>query len=196
MSAAEVIILAGPSGAGKTRLADRLGWPVVRLDDFYRDHDDPALPRLADGLVDWDDPRSWRQADAMGVLEQLCSGGACEVPDYDISQSRQVGTHQLDARGAAYVVAEGIFAHHLVEELRNRDLLLEAICVTQPPVVTFIRRLTRDLREKRKSARVLISRGLRLMRQQPRVVADARAHGARPMSAREAEVLLEQLTRP
>ena len=51
-----MVLLAGPSGAGKSRLAERLGLPVVRLDDFYRSHDDPALPRFDSGLVDWDDP--------------------------------------------------------------------------------------------------------------------------------------------
>ena len=59
-----VVILAGPSGSGKTRLAGRLhaehGWPVVRLDDFYRDEDDPAMPRQeALAMIDWDHPDSW-----------------------------------------------------------------------------------------------------------------------------------------
>ena len=59
-SRARVVVLAGPSGTGKSRLAARLcathGWPVVRLDDFYRDVDDPKVPVLASGLTDWDDP--------------------------------------------------------------------------------------------------------------------------------------------
>jgi uridine kinase len=29
-----VVLLAGPSGTGKSHLADSLGLPVVRLDDF------------------------------------------------------------------------------------------------------------------------------------------------------------------
>src|SRR5665811_1105500 len=62
-----VVIVAGPSGAGKSRLAahlqNRHGWPIVRLDDFYRDGDDPSLPILPMGVPDWDNPRSW-DADA------------------------------------------------------------------------------------------------------------------------------------
>ena len=45
---ARVIVVAGPSGSGKTVLCRLLsrdrGWPVVNLDDFYKDGDDPTLP--------------------------------------------------------------------------------------------------------------------------------------------------------
>ena len=44
-----MVVLAGPSGAGKSRLAERLGLPVLRLDDFYKDGDDPSLPRITTG---------------------------------------------------------------------------------------------------------------------------------------------------
>ena len=43
---AQVIVLAGPSGSGKSGLAERLGLPVLRLDDFYTDGDDATLPHL------------------------------------------------------------------------------------------------------------------------------------------------------
>ncbi|MHA7126763.1 AAA family ATPase [Janibacter indicus] len=47
-STGRVVVLAGPSGSGKSRLAARLhrahGWPVVRLDDFYKDLDAPTCP--------------------------------------------------------------------------------------------------------------------------------------------------------
>jgi len=82
-----VVILAGPSGAGKSRLAARLhaahGWPIVRLDDFYRDGDDPTLPMTELGatrLVDWDDPGSWDAAAAVRALSSLVQRGQAQVP--------------------------------------------------------------------------------------------------------------------
>ena len=68
-----VVVLAGPSGSGKSRLAARLnaahGWPIFRLDDFYRDEDDPAMPRQAAlGIVDWDHPDSWDGERAVGTV--------------------------------------------------------------------------------------------------------------------------------
>lgn len=191
---ARVIVLAGPSGAGKTRLAERLGLPVVRLDDFYRDIDDPALPMLNQDLADWDHPQSWNCDDAVAALATLCATGSVEVPDYDITISRRTGTHRLDAGGAHFVVAEGIFAHLAVAHLRQRGLLAEAICVTQNPALTFVRRLLRDLAEHRKPPLVLLTRGLRLMRAQPRVVKQAVVNGCRAMNAVEAEAHLRALT--
>ena len=69
---AKVVLLLGPSGSGKTRLAHESGLPVVGLDDFYRDLDDPALPRSEElGIVDWDHPDSW---DADRALAALAGG--------------------------------------------------------------------------------------------------------------------------
>ena len=60
------------------------------------------------------------------------------------------------------------------------------MCLRQHPLVTFWRRLTRDLREHRKPPLVLVRRGLALMRDQQRVVAHAVALGCTPVTADEA----------
>ena len=95
MQRAQVVVLAGPSGAGKSRLAERLGLPVLRLDDFYKDGDDPTLPRITHGanagLVDWDDPASWHREDALVALRELCATGRSEVPVYEIAQNGRCG---------------------------------------------------------------------------------------------------------
>ena len=88
---ARVIVLAGPSGSGKSHLAERLGLPVLRLDDFYKDGDDPTLPRLdlagGEPIVDWDDPGSWNADAAVAAVEELCRTGCTDAPVYDISTS-------------------------------------------------------------------------------------------------------------
>jgi uridine kinase len=192
-----VIVIAGPSGSGKSRLSRRLGLPVLNLDDFYKDADDPGLPcvDLAGGapIVDWDSTDSWHLPDALDTIERLCRDHRADVPTYDIALSRRTGHRVLDLDGAAHFVAEGIFAQEVVAECRARGLLVTAICVTQHPVVTFVRRLTRDLREHRKPPTVLLRRGLHLMLAQRRVVAHAASLGCRVMHPEAAHDRIRQL---
>ncbi len=186
-----VVVLAGPSGSGKTRLAHRLreehGWPVVRLDDFYRDVDDPALPREEHlGIVDWDHPDSWNADAAVAALVELVDAGTMTAPVYDIGASRAVGRHTVTAGPDDLVLAEGIFAAEIVPALREAGILHAAWCIHHRRSVTFVRRLARDLAERRKPPPVLLRRGLSLMRAEPGIVRRLTALGA--VSARPAEV--------
>jgi uridine kinase len=197
---ARVIVLAGPSGAGKSRLAERLerayGWPTLRLDDFYRDGDEPGLPRIASthedsaNTVDWDDARTWHHEDAAAALLELCRTGTADIPVYSISESRRTGSQHLDLRGATRFCAEGIFAAEVVEECRRAGVLAAAYCITQHPLMTFWRRLTRDLREHRKPPLVLLRRGIALARAQRQVVRRATAVGCRVATGDQAFVEL------
>jgi uridine kinase len=197
---ARVIVVAGPSGSGKSRLSRRLGLPVLRLDDFYKDGNDPSLPRIIDGpnagLVDWDDPASWLGDEAMAAIEALCTSGIAEVPVYDIAHDGRTGVQILALDGHPAFVAEGIFAQEIVAACRQRGHLLAAYCLRQPPVLTFWRRLVRDLRERRKPPLVLLRRGLALMRQQHQVVAACAAAGCRVAGSEEAYRELRASLRP
>ena len=198
---ARVVVLAGPSGSGKSRLASRLnathGWPIFRLDDFYRDEDDPAVPRSAElGIVDWDHPDSWRAERAIASLCELVDTGRTDTPDYDISRSRAVGHREVTARPDDLVLAEGIFAAEVVSRLREAGVLHSAWCVHHRPAVTFVRRLARDLKERRKPPLVLVRRGLALMRAEPQVIARQTELGARPARAVDVERDLASAVRP
>jgi uridine kinase len=178
-------VLAGPSGAGKSRLSARLHaayrWPVVRLDDFYRDGDDPELPTRELGgttIVDWDDPASWDASAAVRALEELLTSRFVEVPVYDIARSASVGATRIDAPPDSLVVAEGIFAAEIIDDLRNVGILHSAWCVRHGRWVTFARRLVRDLAERRKPPVVLLRRGLALTRAEPELVARMERLGA------------------
>lgn len=192
-----VILVTGPSGAGKSRLSHRVnaahGWPVVRLDDFYREHHDPDLPVSDLGIPDWDHPDSWNAEAAVAALRRLVDTGCAEVPIYDIGRSEVTGTHAVAAAPDHYVLAEGLFAARLVEPLREGGLLADALCVCHNRWVTFFRRLVRDLAERRKPPHILLRRGWTLLRQEPQIIADAVGHGARAIHPHAAETYLTQL---
>jgi uridine kinase len=178
---ARLVLLAGPSGSGKSHLAELSGLPILDLDHFYKDGDDPSLPRHATlGIVDWDDPRSWDADEALAALEQVCRLGTAEVPVYDIAHDGRVGTRLFSLDGQRAFVGTGIFAAELVSAARERGLLLDAIVVRRSRVKNFLRRLFRDLREGRKPPLTLVRRGLTLLRAEPGVVARQVGLGCRP----------------
>ncbi|MET9465155.1 ATP-binding protein [Streptomyces sp. NPDC006544] len=182
-----VVLLTGPSGSGKSSLAARSGLPVLRLDDFYKDGDDPTLP-LVDGTadIDWDSPLSWDAEAAVDAIAHLCSAGRAEVPVYDIAASARTGTEALDISRTPLFIAEGIFAADIVARCQERGLLADALCLRGRPSTTFRRRLARDLREGRKSVPFLLRRGWRLMRAERGIVARHTALGAHPCGRDEA----------
>ncbi|MEV5131620.1 uridine kinase, partial [Streptomyces sp. NPDC053705] len=182
-----VVLLAGPSGSGKSSLAARSGLPMLRLDDFYKEANDPTLPRVTGSAdIDWDSALSWDADAAVAAVAELCATGRTTVPLYDIATSSRTGRETLDIERTPLFVAEGIFAADIVERCQELGLLADALCLRGRPMTTFRRRLLRDLREGRKSVPFLLRRGWRLMRAERGIVARQTALGAYPCDKAEA----------
>ncbi|MET7378221.1 uridine kinase [Streptomyces sp. NPDC005526] len=186
-SPARVVLLCGPSGSGKSLVAARSGLPVLRLDDFYKEGDDPTLPLVAGSSdIDWDHPGSWDAEIAVEAITRLCATGSTTVPVYDIGLSARTGEETLHIGRTPLFIAEGIFAADIVGRCRELGVLADALCLSRGPVTTFRRRFLRDLREGRKSVPFLLRRGWRLMRAERTIVARQVALGAHPCDRDEA----------
>ncbi|WP_343246183.1 ATP-binding protein [Streptomyces sp. SID5785] len=182
-----VVLVSGPSGSGKSSFAARSGLPVLCLDDFYKEADDPTLP-LVPGTadIDWDSPGSWDADAALAAISDLCAKGRTQVPVYDISTSSRTGSEAFDIARTPLFLAEGIFAADIVHRCRDLGVLADALCLRGRPSTTFRRRLLRDLRESRKSVPFLLRRGWRLMRTERSIVARQVSLGAHPCGKDEA----------
>lgn len=186
-ASARVVLLAGPSGSGKSSLAARAGLPVLRLDDFYKEGDDPTLPLVADSTdIDWDSALSWDADAAVAAILELCRTGRTTVPVYSIATSCRVDREELDIGRTRLFIAEGIFAADVVARCEELGVLADALCLRGRPSTTFRRRLVRDLREGRKSVPFLLRRGWRLMRAERGIVCRQTALGAHPCAKAEA----------
>ena len=188
----KVVLIAGASGSGKSSIAHRLGLPVVRLDDFYLDHDVPGLPHKR-GMVDWDSPATWDADSAATALIHACREDRLEVPTYDIPTSRRTGFEAIDIQGASLLLAEGIFAAELLEPLTSAGVLADAVYLDQSRFVTAFRRFARDVGESRKPIPALVKRGVALTRAEPAMVARWRECGLRPLPINDAEAVLRGL---
>lgn len=197
MGARRIVLLAGPSGSGKSRVARLSGATLLRLDDYYLDADHAGLPRTGFGIADWDDPGTWDAEGALAALVSLATTGTAEVPTYDIALSRRVGSQTLTLPAPAagervVVVAEGIFAPHLLPRARAAGLSVTGIWLDRPRWATFAMRLARDLRERRKPPWVLLRRGLALLRDEPEAARRALALGCVPMTLTAAQATIER----
>lgn len=181
------MLLCGPSGSGKSLLSARSGLPVLRLDDFYKEGDDPTLPLVAGSSdIDWDHPDSWDADTAVAAIVDLCRTGRTKIPVYDLSLSARTGEEAVEMGRTPLFIAEGIFAAEIVTRCRELGVLADALCLSRGPVRTFRRRFLRDLREGRKSVPFLLRRGWRLMRRERSIVARQTALGAHPCDKDEA----------
>ncbi len=162
---ADVVLVAGASGSGKSRLSRMSGGTRFRLDDFYRDGDAPGLPQSTYG-TDWDHPGSWDGEAALASLVELVTTGETTTPVYDIATSRRVGT-QTVRLGRLPVVAEGIFAVELLRPAQQAGLDARGIWLARPMVVSFVLRAVRDLRGGRKPLGFLVRRWVALARAEP-----------------------------
>lgn len=181
---AGVVLIAGPSGSGKSFIARRTGLPVLHLDDFYKDSDDPTLPRTHN-RIDWESPAAWDAAEAVRTIVRLARNGRAEVPVYAISADRRVDTRILELNGSPLFIAEGIFAAEIQAECRRLGLLAGAYALRRPRALTFVRRLIRDLAERRKPPHVVVRRSLHLVRTEPAVLRRQTELGCRPAGGSE-----------
>ncbi len=181
-----LLLVAGPSGSGKSRLGRVGGAATLSLDEFYFDHDHPGLPCSPLGIPDWDDVRTSDVQLAVETLAKLLAAGEADVPRYDISQSKRVGTQHVDCKDQRLIVAEGIFAPQVYEAACQAGIPARAIWLDRPRAANFSRRLTRDLKEHRKPPLTLVRRGITLFRDEPTLREAALTAGFKPVSMRKA----------
>ncbi len=115
----KVLLLAGPSGAGKTTtanlIADALrarGYDalIVSLDNFYRDHSDPDYPRLSDGGRDMESCDALDLGRIHDCLESILLGREFSIPRYDFKMGRAVSEATYTPMRHGCVIVEGLHA--------------------------------------------------------------------------------------
>src|SRR5699024_12532648 len=95
----------------------RSGVPGLNLDYFYREGDDPSLPRRF-GIPDCDLPASWDDGAARAALTGLAHDGAAELPTYSIAHYRRTGSTRRELECVPVLIVAGILVADLLTTLR------------------------------------------------------------------------------
>lgn len=162
----QIIMLTGPSAAGKTttahKLAERIAARGVRsavmsLDDFFVG--EGRYPKQADGRDDYECVEALDLPLLRACLRSLAETGVCEAPVFSFLTQRPTGeTRTIDARGGVAIV-EGLHAFnpalqvdalpqgtalHLYAGLREEYAAPDGSRVLATRDIRLARRLTRD----------------------------------------------------
>ena len=160
-----IIGVAGGSGSGKTtvvrQIVSSLGpdqVTVIHHDSYYRDAG--HLPAQERAGINYDHPDSLETELLVLHLGQLRRGETVEIPVYDFTAHvRSVEVQRTDPRKV--VIVDGLL---ILFDRQLRELMDINVFVDTDADLRFIRRLTRDVRERGRSTEVVIEQYLATVR--------------------------------
>lgn len=164
----EIVMLAGPSSAGKTTTAKRLKAAIkanghecymISLDDFYKNRQDS--PRLHDGTPDFESVDALDLPFLSKTLSELVTKGEAMLPEYDfLAGARKPRLKKLTVSERDVVIVEGLHAlnpaitnsfpqdrlYKIYINVSNRIYDAKGKIVLNKRNMRFVRRLIRDYR--------------------------------------------------
>ncbi len=160
-----VVGVAGGTGSGKTTLADIILDSIGRdqiaylpHDAYYRDQKD--LPFEERAKVNYDHPDSLETELLIEHIHQLKNSQVVEMPVYDFTtHSRDQKTVRVEPKPV--ILVEGIL---IFVEKELRHLFDMKIYVDTDADIRFIRRLTRDIKERGRTVQSVIDQYLQTVR--------------------------------
>jgi uridine kinase len=160
-----VLGIAGGSASGKTTVTQKIlaalqGEPIALLDQdsYYKDLS--HLPMEERRNFNFDHPESFDNELMVQHLDALRAGKAVEKPIYSFKEyARQSGN--IPIQPGRVIIVEGILAL-AIAELRRRMTI--KIFVEADDDIRFIRRLTRDVKDRGRSIDAVVSQYLETVR--------------------------------
>ena len=161
-----LIGIAGGSASGKTTIAQMLyeafektnSVTIIREDDYYKDQSHMEFEERV--KTNYDHPLAFDHDLMEKQLRDLMDNKTIEKPKYDFTvHNRSKETEIIEPREV--IIIEGLF---VLEEKSIRDLLDIKIYVDTPYDVRFIRRMKRDIVERKRELDNIVDQWLKTVR--------------------------------
>ncbi len=157
------LLVGGPSGAGKTTLAERMQpmlpeRRVVHLqcDMYYRNWEDPDYPKTPQGTLFWDNPAAMHIDELSRDITELLSTGKATLPVFDFKTGKRLPERKPVELGENDVlVLDSIFANNpkIVQALETHGLTYRTLFMdTERGEDRIVRRIVRDYEHRGASA--------------------------------------------
>jgi uridine kinase len=154
VAGARVVLVAGPSCAGKTAFT---GWLAGHVPAVTLPGDDWALSeadlraRAGSSPPDLEGPDGYDIADLAATVRGLLAGRTCSVPTFSFEQDRVIARTDVALGAGQKLVIE--FLHAFDERIVAAvgGLPLVRIFIDAPPTVRYARRYARDLTHRAKT---------------------------------------------
>lgn len=126
-----LVAIAGGSCSGKSYFATGLDQllqssSLICQDWYFKDLDDPALPRLANGLPALDLPASFHNDELTDHLGAVLSGEAVYAPVYEVEENTRVQGRSQMVPAKQIIILEGLYAIDAAEGLDHAAIFIEA----------------------------------------------------------------------
>ncbi len=155
-----VIGIAGGTGSGKTTLSNRLkerfgdNVCIMYHDNYYKCHDDMSLEERS--KLNYDHPEAFDTELFISDIQKLKAGQSVQCPVYDYTVHNRTGRTEL-VRPAKVIIIEGIL---VLQNEKLRNLMDIKIFVDTDADVRILRRIMRDVEERKRSVRSVVEQYL------------------------------------
>jgi len=160
---AKIIGICGGSGSGKTTIVRKISellsdFVFLPQDSYYKSATYISNTNIT--AFNFDHPEAFDNELLIEHLTKLKRGEAIEMPRYDFVHHRREET-SVHVEPKKLIIFEGIMIY---TDKRVRDLIDLKIFVDTPDDIRFIRRLTRDIKERGRTVDSVIEQYLNVVR--------------------------------
>ncbi len=163
MARTKVIGICGGSGSGKTTIVRKISEVVgdfafIPQDSYYKSAEYMSNSNIT--AFNFDHPDAFDNDLLISHLERLKNGESVEMPTYDFVRNRR-RPETILVKSSKLVIFEGIM---IFTDKAVRDRIDLKIFVDTPDDIRFIRRLTRDIKERGRTVDSVIEQYLTVVR--------------------------------